>query len=362
MTDIEKILPPSKYIKEGLSGRGLTQADLAVITGRSPSEISTYLAKEKISVEFAKELAHILGQSPQYWISLEAQYKLAISEELDQSLIKRNSVIQDYPLKDMQKRGWVSKTDNFDQLIKEIEMLCKADTFLENNVHFKRTNDDQKLNPAEEMWLNRAIYLAKLLPDSSYNENRFEALLDQLKKLIKSSKAVHKIAELLQRYGIRFVVVEPLPKARIDGAAFWLSGNRPVVAVSLRFDNIGSFWHALMHEIMHIKNKDAFSLDNFEESSNDEMEERANKEAASFLINQEKLNKFIKAYSPYYSTVRINQLATQLEVHPGIIVGQLQFRKEIDWRHHHAAMAKVRELATMTAFTDGWGHPVPVIK
>ena len=362
MTDTEKLFPPSKYIKEGLTNRGLTQTDLALITGRYPSEVSNYLAKERISVEFAKELAHVLGQTPEYWITLETKYKIAMSEELDPSVIKRNTVIQDYPLKDMQKRGWISKTDNFDKLMTEIEKFCATSPLLESDVNFKRTASDQQLNSAEEMWLNRAIHLAGMLPDSPYNENRFDSLLGQLKKLIKSSKAVHKVTELLQRYGIRFVVVEPLPRARIDGTAFWLKGNRPVVAISLRFDNIGSFWFALLHELMHIKNKDAFSLDNLQESPATPSEERANKEAASFLVDQEKLNKFIRSYSPYYSTIRINQFATQMEVHPGIIVGQLQHHSEIGWTAHHAAMAKVRELATMTAFTDGWGHPVPVVK
>ena len=59
------------------------------------------------------------------------------------------------------------------------------------------------------------------------------------------------VASLLQRYGIRFVVVEPLPKAKIDGAAFWLDQNTPAIAFSLRYDYIGSFWFAVIRELFH---------------------------------------------------------------------------------------------------------------
>lgn len=358
MTDTEKIFPPSKIIKEKLNNRGLNQTDLAVITGRSATDISNYLAKEKISVEFAKELALVLGEMPEYWLNLENKYRLSISEELDEAVLKRNSFIQDFPIKEMQKRGWIQKTDNFKELESELEKIFS----IEKSTSFKRTIKDEGLNAAERGWLWRAYNLATILPATPYNESRIGSLLEQLRKAAKSSKAVHKVAELLQRYGIRFVVVEHLPKAKIDGAAFWLDENSPVIALSIRFDNIGSFWFALIHELIHIKNRDAFSLDNLEESPVNEIEARTNEEAAAFFVSKEKIERFIRTQKPYFSKVAINNFATELGIHPGIIVGQLQHRKEINFGTHREATVKVRELATMTAFTDGWGLPVPIVK
>ena len=85
-------------------------------------------------------------------------------------------------------------------------------------------------------------------------------------------------------------------------------------------------------------------------------------EAADFLIAQKELEQFIKLNKPYFSNHRIVEFATKMQVHPGIIVGQLQHRREIGFNTHHASMVKIRDLATMTAFTDGWGHPVPITK
>ena len=181
-----------------------------------------------------------------------------------------------------------------------------------------------------------------------------------MRRFAAKSQAVHRVPELLTKYGIRYVVVEPLPRVQIDGAAFWLDES-PVIAMSLRFDNIGSFWYTLMHEVAHIKYRDAFSFDNLDALANDDAEIRASNEASNLLVPEQELDTFIKTYSPRYTEARINNLATKLQIHPGIIVGQLQHRKEVSYAAHRKLMAKVRELTTTLAFTDGWNHPVPQV-
>lgn len=358
----ELFLVPSQVIKEEMRKRGLTQKDVALIIGKSDSYISDNLSKEKISVEFAQELAVVLGNTPKYWLDIGNNYQLALLGEVGDDIKARNQLLQEYPLKAMQQRGWISKTGTFEELQVEIKNLMQNAAKLEANTSFKRTVKDQNLNYAEKFWLYRAIELAKILPVEKYDENKLPALFSLLKKAVKSSQAIHKTVELLQRYGIRFVIVERLPNVKIDGAAFWLDDNSPVVVLSLRFDNIGSFWFALIHELMHIKKRDYFSMDNLQESATDEIEKQRNKETAEFFVPCAELERFISQTSPYYSKVKINAFANKLKVHPGIIVGQLQKRGEIGYNVHHELMAKVRGVITITAFTDGWEHPVPQIK
>lgn len=365
MNEGGKVLPPSTIIREELAARGLTQTDLAIITGRYPTQISLYLSKEKISLEFAKELELVLEKPAEYWLQLENRYRLSTINDPDQGIQKRNSFLQDYPIKDMQKRGWIVKTDDFEKLTGEIEKFFAQGIDaegLERSAFFKKTIKDSNLNPPEKAWLHRARHLAKMMPETRYNESKLPDLFNSLKKAVKSSQSISSIANLLQRYGIRFVVIEPLPRARIDGAAFWLDENSPVIALSIRFDNIGSFWFALIHELIHIKYRDGTSVDNFEVEAIDEKEKRANDEAAEFLVPQKDLERFIRLNKPYFSNHKIVDFATELKVHPGIIVGQLQHRKEIGFNAHHANMVKVRDMALMTAFTDGWGKPVPKVK
>jgi HTH-type transcriptional regulator/antitoxin HigA len=198
-------------------------------------------------------------------------------------------------------------------------------------------------------------------PADAFDENNLSGLETGLRRLAAKSQAVHRVPALLAKYGIKFVIVEPLPRVKIDGAAFWLDDKTPVIAMSVRFDNIGSFWFTLMHELFHIKNKDAFSFDDLESSPSDDAEIRASNAAAEALVPQGSLEAFIKTYAPRFSEALINNLATQLQIHPGIIVGQLQYRKEIGYDHHHKLMVGIREMVTEIAFTDGWGHPVPQV-
>jgi HTH-type transcriptional regulator/antitoxin HigA len=48
-------------------------------------------------------------------------------------------------------------------------------------------------------------------------------------------------------------------------------------------------------------------------------------------------------------------LAARLDIHPGIVVGQLQYRKAIPYSHSREMLAKVRNIVTDAALTDGFG-------
>ena len=166
--------------------------------------------------------------------------------------------------------------------------------------------------------------------------------------------------------GIRFVVVEHLPKSKIDGAALWLGGSwdKPVIALSLRYDRIDSFWHTLFHELSHIKHKDSlYTVDVDLVSSNSclsndnlsDVETRANDEAANMLIPKEQLKSFISRTRPFYYKEKIIQFANLLKIHPGIIAGQLQFKNEVKWAAYRSILVKVPNILISSAFTDGWG-------
>jgi len=88
------------------------------------------------------------------------------------------------------------------------------------------------------------------------------------------------------------------------------------------------------------------------------VEARADSEAANMLIPREQLNSFITRVGPLYSKDRINRFANRIGIHPGIIVGQLQYRKEIPYSANREMLAQVREIVIQEALTDGWGKTV----
>jgi HTH-type transcriptional regulator/antitoxin HigA len=365
----QKVFPVGKHIKNELIARGWTQSDLAYVMGRKATEISSLMVgRRQLSPELAQELGVVLGKGAEYWLSIDTSYRLSQTDYVDQAVILRSELFS-YPVKEMQKRRWIAETRDAEELRQEMKRFFgdgelgrpRSDSYeLPFGTSFKRTTKESALNNAERAWLARARQLAQACPAGiSFSEKNIPKLKAELRRLAAKTQAARRVPALLTGAGIRYVVVEPLSSVKIDGAAFWLDADSPVIAMSLRFDNIGSFWFALLHEVDHIEYKDAFSFDDLQSNPNDEIEERASRNAANLLVPQKELEEFIGACAPRYSEARINNLATRLQVHPGIIVGQLQHRQELSYAAHRKLMTKVRTLVTQFAFTDGWGLPVP---
>jgi HTH-type transcriptional regulator / antitoxin HigA len=130
-----------------------------------------------------------------------------------------------------------------------------------------------------------------------------------------------------------------------------------------------NFWFTVMHEYSHMRHGDAFSLDLDIEGDDidrdtqlpvDLCEQRANVEAAAFLIPRSELEGFIGRVSPLYSKERIIQFAHRIKIHPAIIVGQLQHYDELHPSVALDMLSKIRDIITETAVTDGWGRYLAV--
>jgi HTH-type transcriptional regulator/antitoxin HigA len=89
-----------------------------------------------------------------------------------------------------------------------------------------------------------------------------------------------------------------------------------------------------------------------------DIEIRANKDAAAFLIDQRALENFILRTDPYYHQNKIEGFAYLHKIHPGIVVGQLQKRGHIRWEQHRKLLDKVRDIIAEASITDGYGFEV----
>jgi len=74
---------PGEFLKEILDDLGISQAGFAHAIGLSPMRIS-HIAKGKrpINAEMALLFGKSFGQSPQYWINLQAAYDLKTAEKV----------------------------------------------------------------------------------------------------------------------------------------------------------------------------------------------------------------------------------------------------------------------------------------
>ena len=81
---VQKGLPPihpGEYLKEILEELCISQSDFARNTGLSTMRISLVIrGKRPVTAEIALIFGKALGQTPQYWLNLQAAYDLKIAE------------------------------------------------------------------------------------------------------------------------------------------------------------------------------------------------------------------------------------------------------------------------------------------
>lgn len=376
-----KIIPeafhPGEYIRDELEAREWTQIDLATIIGLPPNIVSDIITgRRTINAEIATALSEaFVGTTAQVWLNLQSAYQLAMETTNKDVISRRAKLFEKAPIREMQKRGWIEKTTNIDILETQI---CKfydinsIDDEIEKPNHAARKSDDyENLTPPQLAWLTQAKRLANSIEiEKPYNKNNFSNMIDELARLKINTNGLLYISDTLSKFGVRFLILEHLPKSKIDGAVFWLDEKSPVIVLSLRYDRIDSFWFSLAHELGHIKNKDGLKtglveIELFNDDSSSIIEKpkeelEADKFAVNFLVNQSELDTFVENNRPIYSKRNITLFSARLEIHPGIVVGQLQpkGRNEIPYSNFRAMLVKVRELITKYTLTDGWGRKV----
>lgn len=365
-----EVFPPGEFIRDELEERGWTQSDLAKIMGRPLPVLNLIISGRKsVTPETAIGLASAFGTSPEFWLNLETAFQLSkVSSQDRESIVERARLFQSAPVKDMEKRGWIKPSPTIKNLQQELAQFFSVPEIDKLKVAASSSVEKSELTPEQLTWCVRALQLARNVPAQKFSLGGFEAGISKLRSLANFPENVRQVPKCLSEIGIRFVVVEHLPKSKIDGAALWLGDgwDKPVIALSLRYDRIDSFWHTLFHELSHIRHKDSYILDVdlvgadrcLSNEAVSEIEHRANEEAAEMLIPKDKLRSFISRTKPFYYTDKINQFANLLKIHPGIIAGQLQFKNEIKWAANRSMLVKVRDILISSALTDGWGFTI----
>ena len=369
---------PGQLIQDVLAQKGWTQRVLAMVLSADETAINKIIKGQRaLDASLALQIGEVLGIDAKHLMSLQGEYELAQAALVlrpDPSRATRAQLLGQLPVTDMIKRGWIdvrnpkSVSDVEAALTKffhvespeEIEILPHA---------AKRTNVTEEVTPAQLAWLYRVKEIASEMLVARYSPAAVADAVKELSAFRASAEAVRKVPRLLGEAGIRFLLVEALPGSKIDGVCFWINESSPVVALSLRFDRIDNFWFVLRHEIEHVIQRHGLvtvrvdaELEGDRGGVGEELpddERVANIAAAEFCVPQHRLADFIARKAPFFAERDIIGFSRVLGIHPGLVAGQLQHRlKRFDRFRTH--LAKIRTIATSSAFHDGWGDVAPV--
>ena len=322
--------------------------------------------KRAITPETATGLGEAFGVDPQFWMNLESSYRLSKVKSGGGEVSRKAKLYAQAPVQDMIRRHWINDAEEIDDLEREVLKFFGVGSVeeiasLPLNAAARKSTSYEETTPPQLAWFCRVRQIASSLNVTGYTKHNFDRLLSELRRLTSGEQQAKRVPGLLAEFGIRFIVVEHLPRTRIDGAALWLDKHSPVVALSIRLDRIDGFWFTLLHELGHIFHGHSQGIDDGivgdgppPPGETPECEQVANDFARDHLVPKE-IDSFIARVRPLYSRVRINQFANRIKIHPGIIVGQLQRRGEIKYSQGRDMLVKVRDQVIQSAVTDGWG-------
>jgi HTH-type transcriptional regulator/antitoxin HigA len=351
---------PGYYIKEEMEERDWSQRDLAFILGVSEQAINPILnGKRGISPEMAKVLGEGFDVPAEFFANLQQAYDLAQARTPDESVALRRVMQSTYPVREMIKRGWLEQSD---ATMLQIQLTRFFDE--PNFAHAaKKTPGD--VSPAQHAWLYRVRQIAKSISVPTYSEKALRDVVSkELPSLLYAPDEVRQVPRILTECGVKFILVEKLPNAKIDGVCFWLDGV-PVIGMSVQHDRIDNFWFVLRHECEHVlnqhgKEKEIMDVDLDAVAISISEEERiANDAASNFCAPSDKLESWLNRKRPYYYERDVLAFSRTLERHPGLVVGQIR-RKLNRYDYLSRYLVKIRHFVLPVSLADGWGQTVPV--
>ena len=343
------VSPPGDTIIDFMEERDWSQAELARRLGFSAKHLNQ-LVKGKVSLtdDTALRLERVLGSTANFWLNREAKYR----ERLARLNVQKRCQswvgwLDKLPLADLKKAGIIPdrritnavKPDLVERLLSFFGIASPNDwqTYYGGMAtSFRRTRESQSDIGAITSWLRMGEKEAEVQETPKYNKTRFERALKQIRELtvLPPKEFDPPLREFCADAGVKLVFVPAISRAHVSGVARWLNAHSPLIQLSLYGKSNDKFWFTFFHEaahiLLHAGQKAAIFLDDpGKANQSSQQEEEADQWARDMLIPPAYNHELHNLSSG--SQEEICGFATQLNIHPGIVVGRLQHEGLIEY-------------------------------
>jgi Zn-dependent peptidase ImmA (M78 family) len=209
------------------------------------------------------------------------------------------------------------------------------------NTSFRKNDKHTNALSAMAAWLRIGEIEMQNLNLNAYNKDAFKENLVIIRKLVREHPEdfATQLQELCKAAGVGLVYTINIPKAPISGATRWIGGN-PLIQLTDRGKSNDLFWFTFFHEVGHLllHGKKEIFLEDFDEyKPNKEKEDEADEYARKYLLP----NDIVDDFTEPITEKAIRQIARKYMVHPGIIVGRLQYLKIIPYHFGNNLKTKI---------------------
>ena len=194
----------------------------------------------------------------------------------------------------------------------------------------RRTNQEEKLTPAQLAWVACVRALAEKRSVSDYSQKRLEALAAHLSQVVREAEHVATLPALFAECGVTLVYVESFPSSKIDGCSLMVN-EKPIIGISGRGKRLDKVLFTVLHETAHVVlghvDGSGIIVDDPDDLHTLGTEKPADDLARTWT--------FPRALPPAPARVRaewVQEVASTLGVHPILVIGRLQNEKVLTWQ------------------------------
>ncbi|MDP3062437.1 MAG: HigA family addiction module antitoxin [Chloroflexota bacterium] len=340
-------VPPGAVLEEELEARKMTQRELAQRAGRPVQVINEIIrGKKAVTHETALDLEKVLGIPAQFWVNLESLYQMTLAKNRErEQLQKQVDCLKDFPVSEMERRGWIpSHVDEVDKVRDVLAFLGIAsfrDCRLEPAVQFRLTGAENRISEgALIVWLRKGELDGREIQTKPYREALFMQALSKIRALTREEpdSFIPKMMRVCSDAGVAVVLTPEFPKSAANGAARWLSSDKALIQLSLRWKWADVFWFSLFHEAAHVlRHQTKTVYVDGTDAVDQTVEAEANAFARDILLNPMDWARFVDGadWSPY----SVIEFANRVGISPSIVVGRM----------HHEGIIPYSSLAHLKA-------------
>ena len=280
---------PISAIKFRMEQMDLNNNDLIPFIGNKSKVSEVLSGKRALSLNMIRKLHEGLG--------IPADVLIAkINDKTSCSELMAHSV--NFPFTEMFNRGWFKEFCNYnlnDAKEYKEEILTQFSRGFDIKTcssYYNRQSDMIDNTIIDDIllaWRIRVMNVANKEQLPKWNKSVLtNSFLSELSKLSFLSEGPKLAKEYLNKAGIHLVIERHLKGTHLDGSATLMPDGSPLIALTLRYDRLDSFWFTLFHEIAHIKyhltEKNTAFFDDMNKEMSKELEREADLFAKSMLI------------------------------------------------------------------------------
>lgn len=324
------VVAPGETLLEVLEEKGMTQVELARRTGLTAKHVNQIVkGQATITAETATKLEGATAVPARVWLGLQATFDEGTSR-LNESaqLAAEVGWLTDFPVRELVKRGYLRRCDHaVDQLRELLNFFGVAtrqafSVLWNQQVAFRQSAVFDSDQGSVAAWLRMGELDAAQIECAPFDRKAFSDALSKARSLtlVRDFAFFAELQRLCAAAGVAVVIVPETPKARVFGAARWLTPEKALIQLSFRQKSNDVFWFSFFHEARHVlqETKRNTFLEG-KDTKTDELERDADQFASDFLIPPQ----FKRRLHEIETLAEATQLASELGIAPGIVVGRL---------------------------------------